>query len=318
MKVLNQVPSLADIEAAHRRIQPWIHYTPVLKCKSINELSGCSIFFKCENFQKVGAFKMRGASNAILSLEEEQLSKGIATHSSGNHAQAVALAAKNVGAKAYIVMPKNAPKVKVAAVKGYEAEVIFCEANIAARETTLNKVVEDTGATFIHPFDNYRVIAGQATAALELLEEIERLDVLMAPVGGGGLISGTALTTHYLSPHTKIIAGEPKGADDAYRSVKAGKIIPSVNPQTIADGLLTSLSDKTFSIIREHVSEIITVSDEEIIEAMRLIWERMKILIEPSSAVPLAALIQQKNRFVDQRIGIILTGGNIDLDKLPF
>ncbi|MGI9544595.1 MAG: threonine ammonia-lyase [Cyclobacteriaceae bacterium] len=318
MKNVGQIPTLADIEAAHRRIQPLIHHTPVLTCQSIDELSGGQLFFKCENFQKVGAFKMRGASNAILSLQPEQQAKGIATHSSGNHGQAVALAAKNVGAQAYIVMPENAPKVKVAAVKGYGAEVIFCAPNINARETTLAQVVADTGATFIHPFDNYAVIAGQATAALELIEEVDHLDLVMTPVGGGGLISGTALTTHYLLPKAKVIAGEPKGADDAARSMKAGKIIPSTNPDTIADGLLTSLCEKTFDIIRKYVSEIITVNDQEIVKAMRTVWERMKIIIEPSCAVPLAAFLQQKERFKDQRIGIILTGGNVDLGALPF
>jgi len=261
---------------------------------------------------------MRGAANAVLSLSEEERSRGVATHSSGNHGQALAKAAQSVGAEAYIVMPKTAPEVKKKAVAGYGAEIIMCEPNLQAREDTLAQVVERTGATFIHPYNDERVICGQGTAALELIDEISALDVVMAPVGGGGLLSGTAITTRACLPNAKVIAGEPRGADDAYRSLQAGKIIPSEKPDTIADGLLTSLGSKTFPIIQDLVEEIITVSDDEIIEAMRLIWERMKIIIEPSCAVPLAAVLQQKERFIGKRVGIILTGGNVDLEKLPF
>ena len=256
--------------------------------------------------------------NAIFSLNEEEISKGVATHSSGNHAQAVALGAKTRGTKAWIVMPRTAPLVKKEAVLGYGAEVIPCEPTLQARESTLQKVVEETGAHFIHPFDDWRVITGQATAAKELIEDVEDLNVLITPVGGGGLLSGTALTTHYLLPEARVYAGEPLGADDAARSFRSGQIIPSTKPQTIADGLLTSISEKTFAVMKAHVADVITVGEEEIIAAMRLIWERMKIIIEPSCAVPLAALIQQKEQFAGQKIGIILTGGNVDLGKLPF
>ena len=309
---------LEDIQNAHKRIKSFIHKTPVLNSQSINKITGADIWFKCENFQKVGAFKFRGAMNAVLALSEQDKQKGVATHSSGNHAQGLALAAKLNNMPAYIVMPKTAPKVKIKAVEGYGAEIIFCEPTLQAREESLNAVVEKTGATFIHPYNDNTVITGQATAAKELIEEKGAFDFLMTPVGGGGLLSGTLLATHFLSPKTKVIAGEPMGADDAYRSINAGKIIPSQNPDTIADGLLTSLGDKTFSIIQKYIEEIILVSDKEIVSAMQLVWERMKIIIEPSSAVPLAALIKQKEKFEGKKIGIILTGGNVDLGNLPF
>ncbi len=309
---------LEDIQKTHKRIKPFIHKTPVLNSHSINKITGADIWFKCENFQKVGAFKFRGAINAVLSLAEGDRRKGVATHSSGNHAQGLALAAKLNNMPAYIVMPKTAPKVKIKAVEGYGAEIIFCEPTLQAREESLNGVIRKTGATFIHPYNNYEVIAGQATAAKELIEEKGAFDFILTPVGGGGLLSGTLLTTHFLSPKTKVIAGEPIGADDAYRSVNAGKIIPSQNSDTIADGLLTSLGDKTFPIIQKYIEEIILVSDKEIVSAMQLVWERMKIIIEPSSAVPLAALIQQKQKFEGKKVGIILTGGNVDLGNLPF
>lgn len=312
------MPNFEDIQSAAIRIKSYIHRTPVLGNASINNMIGAQIFFKCENFQKAGAFKMRGAANAVLSLSEEERKRGVATHSSGNHGQALARAAQSVGTKAYIVMPETAPGVKKKAVAGYGAEIIMCKPTLQAREDTLAEVVERTGAEFIHPYNDERVICGQGTAALELIDETGTLDVVMAPVGGGGLLSGTAITTAALLPNAAIIAGEPKGADDAYRSVKAGHIVPSEAPDTIADGLLTSLGSKTFPIIQKLVSEIITVSDEEIIAAMRLIWERMKIIIEPSCAVPLAAVLQQKENFKGKRIGIILTGGNVDLEKLPF
>lgn len=303
------------IEQAHERIKPYIHRTPVLTSQSIDDAAGCQVFFKCENFQKVGAFKARGAMNAALSLSTEQLKKGIATHSSGNHAQAIARAGKILGVKSYIVMPRTAPEIKKRGVRGYGGEIFECEPTLQARESTLAEVIQKTGATEIHPFNNYQVIAGQATAAKELFEEIKDLDVIMAPVGGGGLLSGTALAAKYFSPKTKVIAGEPAGSDDAYRSMQSGKI-EQAQSQTIADGLLTTLGDKTFPIIKELVSEVITVTDAQIVEAMRMVWERMKIIIEPSCAVPLAALLKEKERFKGQRVGIILTGGNVDLEKV--
>lgn len=311
-------PSLEDIKAAHQRIQPFIHRTPILSSEAINQIAGCEVFFKCENFQKVGAFKARGAANAVAKLTEEQKKNGVATHSSGNHAAALARAATVAGIKSYIVMPSNAPEIKKKAVKGYGGEIIECEPNLQARETTLQEVVDRTGATFIPPYDYMDVIEGQATCALEMWEEGIPFDTVMAPVGGGGLLGGTALTTKYISPNTKVIAGEPTGADDAYRSFHSKQLIPMVGPKTIADGLLTSLGKINFAIIMEYVDDILTVSDEEIIEAMRLIYERMKIVIEPSCAVPLAALLKNKERFKGQKVGIILSGGNVDLGKLPF
>lgn len=317
--MLNHIPTAHDITAAHDRIKKYIHRTPILTNSFINSLAGSDIHFKCENFQKVGAFKARGGMNTILSLTPDEIKKGVATHSSGNHAQAIALAAKQVGAKAYIVMPSSAPGIKKAAVKGYGAEVIECEPNLKARETTLQETVDRTGATFIHPYNDYRVIAGQATAAKELIEDLGfPLDTIVTPVGGGGLLSGTALSAHYFSKGTEVFAGEPEGADDAYRSFKSGKLIPQVNPNSIADGLLTSLGEKPFEIIKKNVADILLVNEEEIIQAMRLVWERMKIIIEPSCAVPLAAVLRNKEKFTGQSIGIILTGGNVDLGKLPF
>jgi len=312
------IPDLKTIEAAALRIRPYIHRTPVLTSRSLDQMLGAKVYFKCENFQKVGAFKSRGACNAVFSLDESAVEKGVATHSSGNHAQALARAALIRGCKAYIVMPETSSRVKVEAVKGYGGEIYFCLPTLAAREETLQEVVSRTGATEIHPYNDYRVIAGQATAALELFEESGPLDIIMAPVGGGGLLSGTALAASYLSPSTKVIAAEPAGADDAYRSFTTRQFVPSVNPQTIADGLLTSLGPLTFPIILEHVHRIITVSEESIIAAMHLTWERMKIIIEPSSAVPLAALMENKDGFLGKKIGIIISGGNVSLDKLPW
>ena len=312
-------PTAANLKEAHARITPYIHRTAILTNRSLDRLSGAQLFFKCENLQKVGAFKMRGATNAVFSLSPEDRQKGVATHSSGNHAQALSLAATLAGTKAYIVMPENAPTVKVAAVREYGAEIIFCKPTLQDREDTLQKVVEKTGAVFIHPYNDYSIIAGQATAAMELLEDVpETLNHLLAPVGGGGLISGTALAAYYFSPETRVIAGEPAGADDAWQSLQAGKIIPQENPQTIADGLRTSLGDKTYTIIKDHLEDIIKVDEKEIIEAMRLVWERMKIIIEPSSAVPLAAVLKNKDRWAGKRLGIILSGGNVDLQLLPF
>lgn len=304
-----------NIEEAHERIKPFIHRTPVMTSSAIDEIAGCTIFFKCENFQKVGAFKARGAMNAALQIPMEERSKGIATHSSGNHAQAIARAAKILGIPSYIVMPHNAPEIKKKGVKGYEGQIFECEPNLPSRESTLAEVIAKTGATEIHPFNNYDVIAGQATAAKELIEDTPPLDFIFAPVGGGGLLSGTSLSVKYFSPSTKVIAGEPEGADDAYRSLQSGKIEPSQS-KTIADGLLTSLGDKTFPIIKHHIERIITVSEEEIIAAMRLLWERMKIIVEPSGAVPLAAVLKEKDKFKGKKVGIILSGGNVDLEKV--
>ena len=304
------------IEEAHEKIKPFIHKTPVLTSETLNTISGVEIFFKCENFQKIGAFKIRGGMNAVLSLAQEKRKKGIATHSSGNHAQAIAYAAREVETKAYIVMPNNSPHVKVDAVKGYGAEIFFCEPNQQAREKKLQEVVEKTGAAFIHPYNDDHVIAGQATAAKELIGEIPSLDYIMTPVGGGGLLSGTLLSAHYFSPSTLVYAGEPEGAADAILSLKNGQIEKAPFVNTIADGLLTTLGDKTFSIIREYVKDIFTVSDEEIIAAMRLVYERMKIVVEPSGVVPLAALLKNKNLFTGKKVGIIFSGGNVELKKL--
>ena len=315
---MTTIPDKATIQEAHDRIRPYIHKTPVLTNSSINEISGSQLFFKCENFQKIGAFKIRGAINTVFSLSDEELKNGVATHSSGNHAQALAYAARQKKIPAYIVMPKNAPAVKVAAVKGYGAEIFFCEPSQEARETMIKEVIENTGATFIHPFDDYRIIAGQATAAIELFEQTPSLDFVITPVGGGGLLSGTALATKYFSPETTVLAGEPLGADDTYQSMKAGKIVPNESVSTIADGLLTNVGVRNFEIIKNEVKEIICVSDSEIIEAMKLLWERMKIVIEPSGAVPLAAILKSKETFHGKKVGVILSGGNVDLGKLPF
>ena len=312
------VPSLTDIRAAADRIRRHIHRTPVLSCAGIDRLVGARLFFKCENFQKVGAFKIRGATNAVLSLSERAAAAGVATHSSGNHAAALALAARLRGVPAYVVMPDTAPQVKKEAVAGYGAQITFCAPTLEAREAGLARVVADTGAAFIPPYNDERIIAGQATAALELLADIPDLDLILTPVGGGGLVSGTALTVRGLSSPSRVIAAEPKGADDAYRSFRAGRIIPSVNPQTIADGLLTSLGDKTFAIIQDCVDDIVTVEEADIIRAMRLIWERMKIIVEPSAAVPLGALLSRSVDVRGKRVAIILSGGNVDLARLPF
>ncbi|HEX5168064.1 MAG TPA: pyridoxal-phosphate dependent enzyme [Cyclobacteriaceae bacterium] len=306
--------SANTILEAHERIKPFITNTPVLTSEGMDEALGCAVYFKCENLQKIGAFKARGAMNAILSLSPEERRNGVATHSSGNHGQAVARAAKLLGIKAYIVMPRTVAEVKRNGVLSYGGIILECEPTIESRESVLGKVIEETHAVEIHPFNNYEVIAGQATAAKELIDEVPSLDYILAPVGGGGLISGTALAVKYFSPATKVVAGEPEGADDAYRSMKSGKIEPSQS-DTIADGLLTKLGDKTFAIIREGVEEIITVNDEEIVQAMRMVWEKLKIIIEPSSAVPVAAVLKRRDKFYDKKIGIIFTGGNVDLEK---
>lgn len=312
------IPTFTDVEKAHQIVQKYAHRTPVLTSSSINKIVGGELYFKCENFQKVGAFKFRGACNAVFSLSDEDAQKGVATHSSGNHAAALALAAKMRGIDAHIVMPENSPEIKKKAVAGYGANITFCTPTLQARESTLAKVVEETGATEIHPYDNFNVIAGQGTAAKELIEDIGEFDIIMAPVGGGGLLSGTALSTKKLLPNCKVIAAEPAGADDAFQSFHSRNLVPSDNPKTIADGLLTSLGKRNFAIILDKVDDVVTVSEENIVAAMRMIWERMKIIIEPSSAVPLAAILEGKVDIRNKKVGIILSGGNLDLGSLPF
>ncbi len=315
---MKQAPNLKDIYSAADRILPYAHITPVMTSSFINKIAKSEIYFKCENFQKVGAFKFRGACNSVFSLTNNEASRGVGTHSSGNHAAAVALAAKLRGIKAHVVMPKTAPEIKKKAVASYGANITFCEPTLVAREETLKQVIDNTGAFDIHPFDDPKVIAGQGTATLELLKEIQNLDVILTPIGGGGLICGTAIATAEKRDSISIVGTEPKNADDAYRSFKSGSLIPQINPNTIADGLRTSLSELTFSIIQKYVTQIITVSEREIIDAMRIVWERMKIIIEPSCAVPLAAVLQKNSSLKNKKVGIILTGGNVDLEQLPW
>jgi len=310
--------SAQDIEEAHDLIRPFIHRTPVLTSQSINDIAGCELYFKCENFQKIGAFKARGGLNALMSLPVADRKKGVVTHSSGNHAQAVALAAKLNDVPAYIVMPETAPEVKKKAVAGYGANITLCQPTQQSREEGAAKIQEETGASFISPYNDYSVITGQATAAKELIEDLPGLDALMTPVGGGGLLAGSALSAHYFAPEMTVYAGEPEGAKDTYLSMEAGEIVRLENPSSIADGLLATMGDKNFAIIKELVKEVFLVTDEEIVAAMKLVWERMKIIIEPSCAVPVAALLKNKEAFAGQKVGIILTGGNVDLGKLPF
>jgi len=307
-----------DVREAHERIRRQVHRTPVLTSSYFDKRFGAALFFKCENLQRVGAFKFRGASNTISLLSDEESRRGVVTHSSGNHAQAVALAAKLRGIPAYVVMPKTAPSVKRTAVEGYGAEVFPCEPTLEARESRAKEVVEKTGATFVHPYNDERIIAGQGTAALELIDEVGELDLVIAPVGGGGLLSGTAVATTGMLARARVMGGEPKGADDAKRSLEQGKIIPSISPKTISDALLTSLGELTFDIISSKVDRIITASDEMTIEMMRLVLERMKIVIEPSSAVPIAALAESSLDIAGLRVGVILSGGNVDLRRLPW
>lgn len=315
---LSAAPTIDEVRAAAARIRPWIHRTPVLTCKGLDELAGCSLFFKPECLQKVGAFKARGAHNAVFSLSEAEAAAGVATHSSGNHAAALALAARNRGISAHIVMPRTAPAVKKTAVAGYGATITFCEPTLQAREEGLRSVVERTGATVVHPYNDPRVIAGQGTAALELLEDVPDLDLMLAPVGGGGLMSGTAITTSALAPSIRIIGTEPAGADDAFRSLEAGRLIPSEHPETIADGLLTSLGTIPFAVLSEKLERIVTVTEGAIVQAMRHIFERMKLVVEPSAAVPLGALLETDFGQCGKRIGLILSGGNVELGKLPW
>lgn len=302
----------------HERIKPFIHNTPVLTSRLINEMADAHLFFKCENFQRMGAFKMRGAANAIMQLSDKQKQNGVVTHSSGNFAQALSLSAQSLGVTAYIVMPDSAPQVKKDAVKGYGGVLVECESTLEARERTSQEIVEKHGATFIHPSNDDHVILGQGTACKELLELHPNLDYVVTPVGGGGLIAGTALAAHYFGNQCKTVGGEPFEVDDAYRSLQSGQIETNSTTNTIADGLKTQLGDRNFPIIQKHVEEIIRVTEDEIIQSMRLLWERLKIVCEPSCAVALAAVFREKEKFKAQEIGIIISGGNVDLSRLPF
>jgi threonine dehydratase len=312
------IPSFNDIQTAHIRIHGQIHRTPVLTSKSINAITGSDLFFKCENFQKAGAFKYRGAVNAVLSLTEAEARNGVATHSSGNHAAALALAAQLRGISCYVAMPRTAPPVKKEAVLSYGAVITFCEPTLQSREQTLERILAETGATFIHPFNYVPVICGQGTAAKEFLEDEPDLELLLVPVGGGGILSGSAISAKAIRPDIKIYGCEPLNADDACRSFHSGQLQPSLDPHTIADGLLTSLGPLTFQIIRQKVDDIFTVTEESIVKAMQMIWQRMKIIVEPSSATALAVVLENPDFFRSKRTGIILTGGNVDLSHLPF
>ncbi len=312
------IPTKQDVLGTYERVKPWVHRTPVLTSTYLNEITGASLFFKCENFQKMGAFKMRGAVNAIQNLSDEQKNHGVVTHSSGNFGQAVALAAQKLGITAFIVMPENAPFVKKEAVKNYGGHVILCPSTMKDREETSQQVIKEKGATFLHPSNDMDVILGNSTATLELLEDHPELEVIIPPVGGGGLLAGTALAAHYYGMNCSVIGAEPIRVNDAYRSLLSGKIETNSSSETVADGLRTQLGDKNFPIIKSLVKEIICVEEEEIIQAMRLIWERMKIIIEPSCAVPLAAVLKEKEKFKNKKVGILLSGGNVDLSNLPF
>jgi threonine dehydratase len=318
MSKMQNDPTFEDVLAAAERIRPHVHRTPVMSSSAVDGIAGSHIFFKCENLQKVGAFKARGATNAVLSLDDEDAARGVATHSSGNHAAALAYAAQIRGVPAYVVMPRTAPPVKKAAVAGYGAEITECEPTLEARETTLEAVVARTGATFVHAYDNPMVIAGQGTASLELIADAPELEVVVAPVGGGGLMSGTAVAVSASRPDIELWGAEPAGADDAFRSLRDGRRYPSVEPATIADGLLTSLSERTFRILSERLRGILTVSEDDIARAMRLMWERMKIVVEPSGAVSLAAVLEHPDHFAGRRVGLIISGGNVDLENLPW
>ena len=311
-------PSLDDVLAAHERIRPYIHLTPVLTSRIIDEAAGASLFFKCENLQKAGAFKARGASNAVFSLTEAQAAKGVATHSSGNHGTCLSYAASRRGIPCTVVMPRTAPQAKKDAVRGYGGRVVECEPSTSSREAVFAEVVAQTGAEFVHPYNDPRVIAGQATCARELIEQVDDLDAVIAPIGGGGMVSGTCLTLAGLAPHIAVYAAEPEQADDAHRSLKAGHIIADDAPVTVADGLKVPLKDLTWHFVRNHVEDILTVSEAEIVAAMQLIWKRLKIVMEPSSAVALAAVLKNRPVFAGKRVGVIITGGNVDLDKLPW
>jgi threonine dehydratase len=309
---------LAAIRVAHARIQPHVHRTPVLTSRSLDAAAEATLFFKCENLQKVGAFKARGACNAVFSLDNDEARRGVITHSSGNHGAAVAWAAARRGIPAWVVMPENSAEIKKAAVQGLGATVRFCAPTLEARDTTCAAVQAETGAVLVHPYDDWRVIAGQGTAALELLEEIPDLDAIITPVGGGGLLSGTAIASRGIKPSIRVYGAEPAGADDAWRSLQSGRIVPQTDPRTIADGLRSSLGVKTFAVLSTLVDAIGTTSEEAIVRAMRLTWDKLKLVIEPSAAVPLAALIERKLPVAGLRVGIVVSGGNVDLDRLPW
>ncbi len=316
--IIEEDPVFVDILKAHERIRDFVHRTPVLTSSSINTIAGASIFFKCEHLQKAGAFKARGATNAVFALPDEIAARGVATHSSGNHAAALARAASLRSIPCHIVMPSNAPPVKRSAVLSYGAEVITSGPTLQDRQATLDELIKRTGAYFVHPYNDPQVIAGQGTAAIELLEEHPELDIVLAPLGGGGLLSGTTIAVHSMNSEIKIIGTEPELADDAYRSLKSGDLQPAPPPITIADGLRTALSPRTFRILQAAQTEVLCCSEEAIVEAMRLLWTRAKLLVEASSAVPLAIVLKYPERFRNQRLGIILSGGNVDLDNLPW
>ncbi|MEE7451569.1 serine dehydratase [Methylobacterium radiotolerans] len=311
-------PTLDDVLAAHERIRPYIHETPVLTSRIIDETAGAQLFFKCENLQKAGAFKARGASNAVFSLTDAQAARGVATHSSGNHGTCLSYAAGRRGIPCTVVMPRTAPLAKKDAVRGYGGRVVECEPSTSSREAVFAEVVAETGAEFVHPYNDPRVIAGQATCARELIAQVPDLDAVIAPIGGGGMVSGTCLTLAGLAPHIAVYAAEPEQADDAHRSLKAGRIIADDAPVTVADGLKVPLKDLTWHFVRHHVADILTVSEAEIVAAMQLIWKRLKIVMEPSSAVALAAVLKNRPLFANKRVGVIITGGNVDLDALPW
>ena len=312
------IPDFDDVIEAHERIKPYIHRTPVLTSSFLNQLTGAELFFKCENFQKAGVFKARGASNAVFGLSEEMAKKGVATHSSGNHGSSLSYAAGQRGIPVTVVMPHTAPQAKKDAVVGYGGTIVECEPSTSSREATFAEVVAKTGAEFVHPYNDPRVIAGQATCSRELLEQTDNLDMVIAPIGGGGMISGTCLTLSSIAPEMKIYAAEPLNADDAARSLRAGHIIADDAPNTVADGLKVPLKDLTWHFVKNYVTDILTATEDEIIDAMKLTWQRMKIVIEPSSAVPLATILKNRELFGGKRVGVIITGGNVDLDKLPW
>lgn len=312
------VPDLANVRAAHELIKPYIHRTPILRSTYLNQLTGAELFFKCENFQKAGAFKVRGASNAVFSLSEEMAAKGVATHSSGNHALSLSYAAGRRGIPCTVVMPRTAPQAKKDAVNSYGGVIVECEPSTSSREATFAEVVEKSGAEFVHPYNDIRVITGQATCSLELYEDVPDLDAVVAPIGGGGMISGTCLTLSIIAPTVDIFAAEPEQADDAYRSFKAGYIIADDAPETIADGLKVPLKENTWHFVSNHVRNIQTASEEEIVAAMKLVWERMKIVIEASSAVALAVILKNPDVYKNKKVGVIFTGGNVDMNTLPW
>lgn len=318
MNDINSIPTLEDIHDAYNTIEKYIHHTPILTSQTLNESIGGQVFLKCENFQKVGAFKFRGACNAIMSLSDKEIKNGIITHSSGNHAQAVALAAKLRGVDAYIIMPENSPKVKINAVKNYGAKITFCVPNVEARESEMKRIQAKTKAVFIHPYDDNRIIAGQATATVGFLNTHTDLDIILAPIGGGGLISGSALAAKQINKDIRVYGAEPEKVNDAYHSFNSKSLHSATNNPTIADGLKTSLSKLTFNIILKYVDDILLVNENEIAEAMRYVWERFKIIIEPSSAVVVACLFKYRSLFENKKIGLIISGGNVDLDNLPW